>query len=64
MKSNLDPNTGTLAVFIEGDTSSGNYLYSATVSAARSPTDYTARLIQHRDGVAVPQEARLILWQR
>ena len=46
------------------DTSSGNYLYSATVSAARSPTDYTARLIQHRDGVAVPQEARLILWQR
>ncbi len=46
------------------DTSSGNYLYSATVSATRSPTDYTARLIQHRDGVSVPQEARLILWQR
>jgi starch phosphorylase len=46
------------------DTASGNYLYSATVAAARPPTDYTARIIQHRDGVAVPQEARLILWQR
>jgi starch phosphorylase len=46
------------------DSASGNYQYSATVSVARSPTDYTARIIQHRDGVAVPQEARLILWQR
>jgi starch phosphorylase len=46
------------------DPSSGNYHYSASVTAARPATDYTARLIQHRDGVAVPQEARLILWQR
>ena len=46
------------------DTSAGYYLYSAAVSAARPPADYTARLIQHRDGVAVPQEAKLILWQR
>ena len=32
------------------DISSGNYLYSATVSAARLPTDYTARLIIFMQG--------------
>jgi len=42
----------------------GDYVYRTAVSAARSPMDFTARLIQHRDGVAVPLEARLILWQR
>ena len=45
-------------------TSLGDYVYSAAVSAVRSPMDFTARLIQHRDGVAVPLEAPLILWQR
>jgi starch phosphorylase len=40
------------------------YLYSAAVSAARPSTDYTARLIPHRDGVAVPLEVPFILWQR
>lgn len=45
-------------------TSLGDYVYSAAVSAVRSPMDFTARLIQHRDGVSVPLEARLILWQR
>jgi glycogen phosphorylase len=43
---------------------SGGYLYSASVSAARPSTDYTARLIPHRDGVAVPLEVACILWQR
>jgi starch phosphorylase len=42
----------------------GDYVYSAAVSAVRSPVDFTARIIQHRDGVPVPLEARLILWQR
>ncbi|QWF69761.1 alpha-glucan family phosphorylase [Methylomonas paludis] len=46
------------------DTLSSYYLYSTTVSATRSPTNYTVRLIPHHDDVAVPQEARLILWQR
>ena len=27
-------------------------------------TDYTARLVPHRDGVAVPLEEAHILWQR
>jgi starch phosphorylase len=40
------------------------YAYRARVPATRPPTDYTARLIPHYDGVAVPLEASRILWQR
>jgi glycogen phosphorylase len=43
---------------------SGGYAYSATVSAARPACDYTARVIPHFDGIAVPLEAAHILWQR
>jgi starch phosphorylase len=43
---------------------SGGHIYSAAVSAARSQTDYTARVIAHRDGVAIPLENAQILWQR
>jgi len=43
---------------------SGGYVYSADVSAARSVRDYTARVIPHHDGVAVPLEVASILWQR
>ena len=42
----------------------GDYVYSAAVSSIRSPMGFTARLIQQHYGVAVPLEARLILWQR
>jgi len=42
----------------------GGYGYGVTVSAARPSADYTARIIPHRDGVAVPLEAAEILWQR
>ncbi|MEJ2378352.1 MAG: alpha-glucan family phosphorylase [Pseudolabrys sp.] len=42
----------------------GSYIYSAIVPAARSPADYTARVIPHRDGVAIPLEDARILWQR
>ncbi len=40
------------------------YAYRAEMPAARPATDYTARLIAHRDGAAVPLEAAQILWQR
>ena len=40
------------------------YAYRARVPAARAATDYTARLIPHHDGVAIPLEAAHILWQR
>ncbi len=42
----------------------GGYVYSAAVSAARPPADYTARVIPNCDGVAVPLENARILWQR
>jgi starch phosphorylase len=44
--------------------SSGGYVYSTAVSAARPPSDYTARVIPHCDGVAIPLEDARILWQR
>ena len=40
------------------------YTYHAEVPATRPATDYTARLIPHHDGVAVPLEDAHILWQR
>ncbi|MDA8415242.1 MAG: alpha-glucan family phosphorylase, partial [Desulfobacteraceae bacterium] len=40
------------------------YLFCAQVQAARPATDYTARVIPHRPGIAVPLEAAHILWQR
>ena len=43
---------------------SGGYVYCAAVSAARPPADYTARVIPHCDGVAIPLEDARILWQR
>ncbi len=43
---------------------SGSYVYSAAVSVALPPADYTARVIPHCDGVAVPLEDARILWQR
>jgi starch phosphorylase len=43
---------------------SGNHAYSATVAASRPPTDYTARVTPHCNGVAIPLEDPRILWQR
>ena len=37
--------------------------YGAQVSAARPARDYTARIVPNHEGVAVPLEARYILWQ-
>jgi starch phosphorylase len=43
---------------------SGAYAYRALAPATRPAADYTARLIPHFTGVAVPLEAARILWQR
>ena len=40
------------------------YVYRACVPASRPASDYTARLIPHRDNVAVPLESKHILWQQ
>jgi starch phosphorylase len=42
---------------------SGSYIYSATMSATRPSLDYTARMLPHYDGVAIPLEDARILWQ-
>ena len=42
----------------------GGYAYRAPVPAIRPATDYTARVIPHHTGVAVPLEDERILWQR
>ncbi|HEV8017239.1 MAG TPA: alpha-glucan family phosphorylase [Steroidobacteraceae bacterium] len=39
-------------------------LYRATVTATRPASDFTARAIPQRSGVAVPLECARILWQR
>ncbi len=39
-------------------------VFHATVPATRPASDYTARAIPHRSGVAVPLESARILWQR
>ena len=40
------------------------FAYRAEVPSARPATDYTARLLPNRDGVAIPLEHARILWQR
>jgi len=46
------------------DASRGGCVYRATVSSTRPATDFTVRVIPHRDGVAIPLECARILWQR
>jgi starch phosphorylase len=43
---------------------SSRYVYGAAVPASRSAADYTARVIPHCNGVAIPLEASRIRWQR
>jgi len=43
---------------------SGAYVYGASVSTARPPADYTARVIPRFDRIAIPLEDDRILWQR
>jgi starch phosphorylase len=46
------------------DGASGGYIYCAAVSATRPAADYTARVIPHCEGVAIPLEETRIRWQR
>ncbi|SDU18859.1 starch phosphorylase [Verrucomicrobium sp. GAS474] len=42
----------------------GTYVYSGAVPAERPLSDFTARVIPHFDGVAIPLEEGRVLWQR
>jgi starch phosphorylase len=45
-------------------TTENSYILSAQVPTTCPATDYTARIIPHHNGVAIPLEATQILWQR
>ena len=40
------------------------YKYHAEVTATRPASDYTVRIIPDYEGISVPLEDNLILWQR
>ncbi|SDE44932.1 starch phosphorylase [Pricia antarctica] len=40
------------------------YRYHAHISTTRSASDYTVRIIPNYEGISVPLEDNLILWQR
>lgn len=42
----------------------GGFVYGVSVPVTRAAADYTARVIPHLDGAAVPLEANYILWQK
>jgi glycogen phosphorylase len=48
----------------ESADANGGYIYSVQVPSMRPATDYTARVIPHYDGIAIPLEGAHILWQR
>jgi len=42
----------------------GEYLYKAQIESARPAGDYTPRVVPRYEGISVPLENNLILWQR
>ncbi len=44
--------------------SANGHIYEAAADAARPAADYTVRVVPAHDGVHVPAEANLILWQK
>ena len=76
----LDPNTVRVELYADGinggdpvreemkheqeAVDANSYVYSAKIPRTRPPVDYTARVIPHCDGIAIPLEAGQILWQR
>ena len=72
----IDPDAVRVTLYAEGaddremtrgrkpiDAENG-YVYTVRVPGARPASDFTVRVIPHREGVAVPMESGPILWQR
>ncbi len=57
------PERQELKMIKPGTESDRPYLYQATVSASRPATDYTPRIIPNFQGISVPLENDMILWQ-
>jgi starch phosphorylase len=52
---------------MEPDSNSGNKgenIFHALVSSSRPASDFTARITPDYEGISVPLEDNLILWQR
>jgi starch phosphorylase len=78
--SGLDPNSVRVELYADGvnggkavrqemkavrqPVGANGTIYSTQVPTTRPATDYTARVIPHFPGTAVPLEAAQILWQR
>ncbi len=78
--SNLDPDAVRVELYAEGVNGgdpvrqemtrgqqlagANGYIYRTQVPVIRPAADYTARVIPHCPGIAIPLEAALILWQR
>jgi starch phosphorylase len=75
----LDPNWVRVELYADGvgggapvrqemkrcyELEASGHVYAAQVPAARASTDYTARVIPHFRGAAVPLEVHQILWHR
>ncbi len=76
----LDPTTVKIELYADGvnggrperwamtnvqiSNKTNTYIYRADVPATRPANDYTARIIPHHDGVAIPLENARILWQQ
>ena len=58
------PERQTMKLVRQSAAAPGHCVYSAAVPATRPATDYTARVIPQRDGVAIPLEDARILGQR
>ncbi|MBL1213312.1 MAG: alpha-glucan family phosphorylase [Ignavibacteriae bacterium] len=55
----------SIIAMTRGSLNKGNrYTYNAKVASTRPASDYTARIIPNVEGVSVPLESNLILWQR
>ncbi len=63
----IDGEAANIVAMVRGDVipgaANGN-IYSAQVAASRPVTDYTIRAIPSRQGVSIPAELPLILWQQ
>jgi len=59
-----DPVTQVMTRLHQLTGAAGGFVYSASISDVRPVSDYTARIIPYRLGVAVPLETSYILWQR
>ena len=58
------PTVVKMLLSVEKGGLSNEHIFTAILSTNRPASDFTARVVPHFDGVSVPLESNLILWQR